>query len=167
MGRSIPIAKAKSIGIHLQIVVPLQVVDFSSGQGRSCLKVVSPLVLGLQTVAFGSGQGRSPLADRRRRLFTSRIGQRRERRPGPKATVCNPKTKKARGCVLPQPRAYKRFPGSVLLSHTASRAVPSALKSLTSVFEMGTGVSSSPLPPEKFLQIFRRTSIRMCVTKYS
>jgi hypothetical protein len=38
--------------------------------------------------------------------------------------------------------------GGVLLSHTVSRAVPSALKSLTSVFEMGTGVSSSLLPPK-------------------
>ncbi|CAD7841257.1 MAG: hypothetical protein, partial [Olavius algarvensis Delta 4 endosymbiont] len=46
-----------------------------------------------------SGQGRSPLADRRRRLSTSRIGQRRERRPGPKDAACNPKTKKARGYV--------------------------------------------------------------------
>lgn len=91
----------------------------------------------------------------------------RERRDGLKYAACEGTTKKARGSVLPQPRAYKRFPGSVLLSHTASRAVPSALKSLTSVFEMGTGVTSSQLPPEKFLQIFRRTSIRMCVTKYS
>ncbi len=39
--------------------------------------------------------------------------------------------------------------GGVLLSHTASRAVPSALKSLTSVFGMGTGVASSPSPPKK------------------
>ena len=42
----------------------------------------------------------------------------------------------------------KKFFGSVLLSHTASRAVPSALKSLTSVFGMGTGVASSLLPPK-------------------
>jgi hypothetical protein len=35
----------------------------------------------------------------------------------------------------------KKF-GGVLLSHTATRAVPSALKSLTSVFEMRTGVTS-------------------------
>jgi hypothetical protein len=33
--------------------------------------------------------------------------------------------------------------GGDLLSHTVSRAVPSALKSLTSVFGMGTGGSSS------------------------
>ena len=41
----------------------------------------------------------------------------------------------------------KKF-GGVLLSHTAARAVPSALKSLTSVFGMGTGVTSSLLPPK-------------------
>jgi non-ribosomal peptide synthetase component E (peptide arylation enzyme) len=33
--------------------------------------------------------------------------------------------------------------GGDLLSHTGPRAVPSALKSLTSVFGMGTGVASS------------------------
>jgi hypothetical protein len=38
--------------------------------------------------------------------------------------------------------------GGVLLSHAVPRAVPSALKSLTAVFGMGTGVSSSPLPPK-------------------
>ena len=37
--------------------------------------------------------------------------------------------------------------GNVLLSHTASHAVPSALKGLTSVFEMGTGVSPSLWSP--------------------
>ena len=39
-------------------------------------------------------------------------------------------------------------PGGVLLSHTASRAVPSAPKSLTSEFGMGSGVASSKSPPE-------------------
>gem|GEM_PF-3462446 len=34
-------------------------------------------------------------------------------------------------------------PGDVLLSHTRSRAVPSAMKGLTSVFGMGTGVAPS------------------------
>ena len=38
--------------------------------------------------------------------------------------------------------------GGVLLSHAVPHAVPSALKSLTAVFGMGTGVSSSPLPPK-------------------
>jgi hypothetical protein len=38
--------------------------------------------------------------------------------------------------------------GGVLLSHVVPHAVPSALKSLTSVFGMGTGVSSSPSPPK-------------------
>ena len=40
-------------------------------------------------------------------------------------------------------------PGSVLLSHRVSPAVPSALESLTSVFGMGTGVASPELPPGK------------------
>ena len=38
--------------------------------------------------------------------------------------------------------------GGDLLSHTVSRAVPSALKGLTAVFGMGTGVSPSLEPPE-------------------
>ena len=37
--------------------------------------------------------------------------------------------------------------GNVLLSHTVTHAVPSALKGLTSVFGMGTGVSPSPWLP--------------------
>ena len=37
--------------------------------------------------------------------------------------------------------------GNVLLSHTVTHAVPSALKDLTSVFGMGTGVSPSPWSP--------------------
>ena len=44
-------------------------------------------------------------------------------------------------------RASKRC-GSDLLSHTASRAVPSAPKSLTSEFGMGSGVASSKSSPE-------------------
>ena len=38
--------------------------------------------------------------------------------------------------------------GGSLLSHTVAHAVPSAQKSLTSVFGMGTGVTSSLLPPK-------------------
>ncbi len=53
-------------------------------------------------------------------------------------------------------------PGNVLLSHTATRAVPSAMKGLTSVFGMGTGVTLSLLPPGIFsrcdeLHIFSHT----------
>ena len=43
---------------------------------------------------------------------------------------------------------YKKNFGGDLLSHTVSHAVPSALKSLTSVFEMGTGVTSLLSPPK-------------------
>ena len=38
--------------------------------------------------------------------------------------------------------------GSDLISQAVSSQVPSALLSLTSVFGMGTGGSSTPLPPE-------------------
>ena len=40
------------------------------------------------------------------------------------------------------------IPGSVLLSHRVSRAVPSALEGLTSEFEMGSGVAPPVIPPE-------------------
>jgi hypothetical protein len=40
-------------------------------------------------------------------------------------------------------RVSLQNPGSVLLSHRVAPTVPSALKSLTSVFGMGTGVTSS------------------------
>ena len=43
----------------------------------------------------------------------------------------------------------KLLPGNDLLSHTPTRAVPSALRGLTAVFGMGTGVSPSPQSPEK------------------
>jgi hypothetical protein len=42
----------------------------------------------------------------------------------------------------------KILPGDDLLSHTLARAVPSALRGLTAVFGMGTGVSPSPQSPE-------------------
>ena len=42
------------------------------------------------------------------------------------------------------------YPGDDLLSHTVTRAVPSALKGLTSVFGKGTGVAPSLWPPETF-----------------
>ena len=43
--------------------------------------------------------------------------------------------------------------GNVLLSQAVPRQVSSALKSLTSVFEMGTGVSSPLLPPDSLYLI--------------
>ena len=43
------------------------------------------------------------------------------------------------------------MPGNVLLSQGDSPQLPSALKSLTSVFGMGTGVTSSPSSPDILL----------------
>src|SRR4029434_1071842 len=50
-------------------------------------------------------------------------------------------------------RAFRINPGDFLLSHTVSRAVPSAPTGLTSVFGMGTGVTLSTKSPENLLEI--------------
>ena len=47
---------------------------------------------------------------------------------------------------------YKNKTGNDLLSRAASRQVSSALRSLTAVFEMGTGVSSALLSPDFVLK---------------
>jgi hypothetical protein len=60
------------------------------------------------------------------------------------------KNKKAHlkdGLLNPRFREDKFNLGNVLLSHTVAHAVPSALKGLTSVFGMGTGISPSPWSP--------------------
>ena len=44
-------------------------------------------------------------------------------------------------------------PGNVLLSHTVSRVVPSAMEGLTSEFGMGSGVSPSLWSPENLMTI--------------
>ena len=50
----------------------------------------------------------------------------------------------------PEGRAFpKNDPGDVLLSHAVAHAVPSALRGLTSVFGMGTGVALSLWSPGK------------------
>jgi hypothetical protein len=53
------------------------------------------------------------------------------------------------GLLIPASAGATINLGNVLLSHTVTRAVPSALKGLTSVFGMGTGVSPSPWSPRK------------------
>ena len=51
-------------------------------------------------------------------------------------------------------RAFLFTPGSVLLSHSLTAIVSSALEGLTSVFGMGTGVSPPEWPPETQKLIF-------------
>jgi hypothetical protein len=52
------------------------------------------------------------------------------------------------------------LPGGDLLSQTVSRQVPSALRGLTSVFGMGTGVSLSVWPPEKLIKPYNPSEIQ-------
>ena len=53
------------------------------------------------------------------------------------------KKKARRPGAHPERRAIMSYPGDDLLFHTVTRAVPSALKGLTSVFGKGTGVTPS------------------------
>ena len=53
--------------------------------------------------------------------------------------------------------------GDVLLSHTLARAVPSGLKSLTSVFGMGTGGTSSLRSPKSRFDLFGNIDGQLCV----
>ena len=53
------------------------------------------------------------------------------------------------GLLIPAFAKTSLILGNVLLSHTVAHAVPSALKGLTSVFGMGTGVSPPPWSPRK------------------
>ena len=50
-------------------------------------------------------------------------------------------------------------PGDFLLSHTVTRAVPSAPAGLTSVFGMGTGVTLPTKSPENFFRLQIRFQI--------
>jgi hypothetical protein len=45
------------------------------------------------------------------------------------------------------------LPGNVLLSQGLASQLPSALRSLTSVFGMGTGVTFSLLLPDYFIEV--------------
>ena len=49
------------------------------------------------------------------------------------------------------------YSGNDLLSQAVSRQVPSALKGLTSVFGMGTGVTLSPSPPDNVIVVGGRS----------
>ena len=59
-----------------------------------------------------------------------------------------PTPKRLKPAQLNSERALFNNPGDFLLSHTVTRAVPSAPTGLTSVFGMGTGVTLSTQPPE-------------------
>ena len=50
-------------------------------------------------------------------------------------------------------------PGSDLLSHPVTRAVPSALEGLTSGFGMGPGVSPPPWPPKRLCKVLEHPEL--------
>ena len=61
----------------------------------------------------------------------------------------------------------KEKTGNVLLSQAASHQVSSALRSLTTVFEMGTGVTSSLLSPDFLLVKFTYHCVATRSLRYS
>ena len=52
------------------------------------------------------------------------------------------------------------MPGSHLLSHAVARIVPSAVKVLTVVFGMGTGVSPSRIATGQFIKVLHKRKLR-------
>ena len=57
--------------------------------------------------------------------------------------------------------------GGDLLSRTVTSQVPSALKGLTSVFGMGTGVTPSSLPPEMVSFLIPQPGSEACACAFS
>src|ERR1700704_6376755 len=70
-----------------------------------------------------------------------------------------PLIKRLKPAQLNTERASTNNPGDFLLSHTVSRAVPSAPAGLTSVFGMGTGVTLPTKSPENFFR-FQISNLR-------
>ena len=66
----------------------------------------------------------------------------------PTARVDVPLAVQEKSPLLFQATGFGINPGSDLLSHTVTHAVPSAVEGLTSVFGMGTGVTPLLWPPE-------------------
>ena len=58
----------------------------------------------------------------------------------------------------PQREWAQKCAGGDVLSHRVPPAVPSALQSLTTVFEMGTGVSSALRPPATSIEAVKQAS---------
>ena len=61
--------------------------------------------------------------------------------------------------IPPSFQLIQKKPGNDLLSHLVPQAVPSALKGLTSVFGMGTGVSPSSWLPGKLLTLLHSEKV--------
>ena len=78
--------------------------------------------------------------------------------PAPAAPSCAEKV----NSPLRWKRAVRKDPGSDLLSHRVAPAVPSALESLTSVFGMGTGVTSPLKPPKLVFGCIEFHTVNVC-----
>ena len=119
----------------------------SKAQSPSCAREARP-----KPKSAGARNPKAPAAEtqKRRQPKPKSAGGR-----NPKAQAAEnkkrrrPKTKRAAQHDCSCCAALEKKPGSILLSHRVSPAVPSAQKDFTSVFGMGTGVAPSASPPGK------------------
>ena len=79
----------------------------------------------------------------------------------------NPSYRRERAVSWPLDHGALIKTGNVLLSQAASHQVSSALRSLTTVFEMGTGVTSSLLSPDFLLVKFTYHFVATRSLRYS
>ena len=79
----------------------------------------------------------------------------------------NPSYRRERAVSWPLDHGALIKTGNVLLSQAASHQVSSALRSLTTVFEMGTGVTSSLLSPDFLLVKFTYHCVATRSLRYS
>jgi hypothetical protein len=71
--------------------------------------------------------------------------------------------RKRKSRIREYPAFIMRRGGNDLLSHAVTHAVPSALRSLTTVFGMGTGVASSLEPPPQGEVLGDRIGVRFWI----
>ena len=95
------------------------------------------ILLLLKAYLFGAGASKGPAQSFA--AFVDLIGMR---------AVSRMATKRRKPRPVSRAGLRSKIRGSDLLSHPVSRAVPSALEGLTSLFGMGRGVSPPPTPPQ-------------------
>ena len=155
-GRTLPISS-----VRWRLVAVARATDRTSGpklNAESSKVAEAPPATQVARLRMTRATALASKAARRRRRG-SIAGLRVTRRtcrphPGERRSEDKKRARKARALQS----LLQKNPGGVLLSHTASRAVPSAPRSLTSEFGMGSGVASSRTPPETCGSLSKRAS---------
>jgi L,D-transpeptidase-like protein/putative peptidoglycan binding protein len=142
------------VAIHGSRSVPFQPashgcirIPIFAAREMSKLLTLGTIVLVYDKVSFVSAKSWAENPRLKQAALLSALANDNE--PANEITTRSVVNKKARSKII---RAGLRLnnPGDFLLSHTVSRAVPSAPAGLTSVFGMGTGVTLPTKSPENF-----------------